>query len=185
MRSTSEPARGVEEIGVMPAIAAAPGPRADRPPGVVTQVGEPLYHGNGLAMQDQSAPATQMAAGEAPRSARARSEAASLLEPAASQPVLAAGGATMAYNDRLVRAVGSMPLRGAESRLLDQKEAGDKEEVAVTAPATSAPTQPTSAPASHPTSQPASQPTSQPASQPTSQPASQPASAPASAPSRD
>ncbi len=53
-----------DQVAMVPALAAAPGPRPDRPPGVITQVGEPLYHPR---LRDQNAATGQPAPSEQPR----------------------------------------------------------------------------------------------------------------------
>ncbi len=156
--STSAATRSVQDIGMMPPIAAAPGPRGDRPAGVVTQVGEPLYSGWEVR---ERAPATgpAMAMG-----ARATVAGGDRLQPVAVREELAAQG----EQDRA-----SLPAV-AGARLGER--AGTVLELAAPPPAAKRGSlvAPTSQPASAPASAPASQPTSQPASQPSSQPTSQP-----------
>ncbi|MCJ7544092.1 MAG: zf-HC2 domain-containing protein [Phycisphaerae bacterium] len=145
---TSAPARDVDQIGVMPALAAAPGPRGDRPPGVVTQVGEPLYRVP--SEREGAAPSTQAAA--LPGPAGTVGYLKTLLE---AEPSGAAGAPVPR---------GSLRPLGIERGTVLAADA---------TPAGLPTTQPTSAPSSQATSQPASQPTSQPTSAPASGPGGQ------------
>jgi negative regulator of sigma E activity len=80
-----------DQDAMVPALAAAPGPRPDRPPGVITQVGEPLYHPplrEQGTVAGQPAPSGQpLAEAEAPQFGKlVRAIEANAPSPPASQP---------------------------------------------------------------------------------------------------
>ena len=181
--STSAVAKNVGQIGLMPAIAAAPGPRADQPAGVVTQVGEPLYTG---AMRERSGVAPQAAppAGTTKLPAAMPETQDRLAQVPASQPVVPEAMVPAAEGSggtKMPQAAPPVSLPGELRRVLMARR------VALVTPAGPSDHYHYAAAAAgslstQPASQPASQPTSQPTSGPTSRPASQPASAPSSAP---